>query len=136
MFKRLNPVQRSLIAAVCGFLFYGTWAALVNVGHGLPAALKAACVQGLYSFSVTLGMTLVLEAVFKIMSRYFNARWLIDWTTIAIACGVVFSGSWYVNVLAGTPEVFRTVVLGYVIGGLYCILYVRGLAQAQRSELD
>ncbi|GHA00223.1 hypothetical protein GCM10008090_06150 [Arenicella chitinivorans] len=109
---------------------------MVNLEHGARAAAKAACVQGLYSFTVTLGMTLVLETVFKVMSRYFKARWLIDWTTIATACGAVFSGSWYVNVLAGTPEVFRTVVLGYVIGGVYCILYVRGLAQAHRNLHD
>lgn len=136
VFERLTVLQRSILAAIAGFLFYGAWAFYVNYQHGSMVALKAACVQGSYSFVLTLTMTLVLEGVFKFMSYFFRKRWLIDWTTIGISCGIVFSGSWIVNAMAGTPEILKTVALGYVVGGLYCASYVRGLVQSAGSFND
>ena len=136
MFNRLSVFQRSLVAALAGFVFYGAWAFWVNHAHGNMLALKAACVQGSYSFMLTLTMTLVLEGIFRFMSYFFSWRWLIDWTTISISCAIIFSGSWIVNVMAGTPEIFKTVVLGYVVGGLYCTVYVRGLARASSAPLE
>ncbi|RBP51355.1 hypothetical protein [Arenicella xantha] len=133
MFDRLSALQRSLVAAFAGFLFYGAWAFAINFAYGQASALKAAAVQGSYSFVLTLSMTLVLEAIFKFMSHFFNQRWLIDWTTVLAGCALVFSGSWIVNVMAGTPEIFKTVILGYVVGGFYCAVYVRGLARASKG---
>ncbi len=128
-FTRLTALQRSLLSAFAGFFFYGGWAYLVNSMHGHWPALKAACVQGTYSFILTLCMTLLLEGFFRFMTRFFKRRSLINWTTITTSCAVVFSGSWMVNTLAGTPEVFRTVILGYVIGFIYSVSYVYGLAK-------
>jgi len=131
-FNRFSAVQRSIVSAVGGFFFYGGWAYLVNFTHGHWAGLKAGCVQGSYSFVLTLSMTLLLEGMFKAMSRYFHNRVVINWTTIVICCALIFSGSWIVNLLAGTPEILRTVILGYIIGGVYSTSYVFSLAKAKQ----
>lgn len=132
-FQRFNAVQRSLISAVFGFFFYGGWAYLVNSPHGHWVAVKAACVQGSYSFTLTLCMTLLLEGMFRVMSQYFESRSFINWTTIVTSCALVFSGSWLVNLMAGTPEILRTVILGYVIGGAYSTSYVYSLAKVRQG---
>lgn len=128
-FALLNPYQRSLISALAGFLFYGTWAFMVNLSHSSTAAIKAACVQGSYSFVLTLTMTMLIEALFRTFRHLFNNTLLIIWTTILLACGLIFSASWLVNVLAQTPNILETVILGYVIGGSYTVIYVSSLAQ-------
>ena len=129
LFDRFSLAQRSLIPSFSGFLFYGTWAFFVNSMYGKMVALKAGLVQGSYSFLITLFMTLMLEGLHKVLSRYINNRAIVAWLTIITCCAVVFSGSWIVNVIAGTPEVFRTVILGYIIGGSFSIIYVLGLSQ-------
>ena len=129
IFHALSPLQRSLISAISAFFFYGGWAVFVNFSHGMMAAMKAGLVQGSYSFILTLCMTMLLELVFKISNRVFSKDHLINWFTIFICCSAVFSISWGVNAAAGTPEILRTVILGYVIGGIYIVLYVHGLAR-------
>lgn len=131
IFHCLSPVQRSLISAFTGFFFYGGWAVYVNWAHGIMAAMKSGVVQGSYSFILTLCMTLLLECVFKISNRVFNQILLVNWTTIIVCCTAVFSLSWAVNAAAGTPEILRTVILGYIIGGLYIVTYVYGLARSE-----
>lgn len=132
IFQSLTPLQRSLISAFSGFFFYGSWAVFVNWSHGLMAAIKAGVVQGSYSFVLTLCMTLLLEFVFKLSNRVFNQILLINWTTIIVCCTAVFSISWAVNAAAGTPEILRTVILGYIIGGIYIVGYVYGLARSEQ----
>jgi len=132
IFQSLTPLQRSLISAFSGFFFYGGWAVYVNWSHGLMAAMKAGIVQGSYSFILTLCMTLLLEFVFKLSNRVFNQILLINWTTIIVCCTAVFSISWAVNAAAGTPEILRTVILGYIIGGIYIVSYVYGLARSEQ----
>ena len=129
LFQSLSPLQRSVISAVAGFFFYGSWALLVNWKHGMMAALKAASVQGSYSFILTLVMTILLEGVFRLNSKVFNRTRIVNWSTIVMCCAAIFSASWMLNTIAGTPEVWRTVILGYVIGGIYSIAYVHGLAR-------
>lgn len=128
IFERLNPLQRSLIGALFGLLGYGVWAYLVNSMHGQAAALKAACVQGSYSFALTFVMTVLIESLYGLADRIFDAALANKIFTIVITCAIIFSTSWWVNVMAGTPEIFNTVILGYIVGGLYTISYVFGLA--------
>lgn len=97
--------------------------------YGKMVALKAGLVQGSYSFIITLFMTLMLEGLHRVLSRYIYNRAIVNVITIVSCCSLVFSGSWIVNMMAGTPEVFRTVILGYIIGGLFSITYVLGLSQ-------
>lgn len=132
LFDRFSLAQRSLIPSFAGFLFYGFWAFLVNIMHGPHAAVKAACVQGSYSFMITLGMTLMLEAVYRTLSQITGWYWFSGMATVVVCCAPVFIGSWMINVAAGTPEIFETVILGYVIGTTYSSTYVFGLLKKSK----
>jgi len=113
-------------------VFYGLWAFLVNIMHGPQAAIKAAWVQGAYSFLVTLGMTLMLEAMYRSLLKVTGLYWFSGFVSVIICCALVFTGSWILNVAAGTPEVFETVILGYIIGLIYSSVYVFGLLRKRK----
>ena len=128
VFDRMTPFQRSLFSAFAALIGYGGWAYLVNSMHGNFAAVKAACVQGSYSFLLTFLMTILIELLYRASCAITQADLLSKVLTIVITCSIIFSTSWWVNVLAGTPEIFNTVILGYVVGGLFTASYVIGLA--------
>ncbi len=128
-YQRLTPIQRSLVGALIGFVFYGGWAILVNFMHGKESAIRAGLVQGIYSFILTFVMTLLLESLFYRIKRILKDDWGTCMVTVIVSCSIVFTGSWLVNYWSGTPEIFKTVVLGYILGGLYSIVYTLGLAR-------
>ncbi len=128
-YKRLSALQRSLISACIGFAFYGSWAVFVNFMHGKESALKAGLVQGGYSFILTFFMTILLEAIYQKARRVISVKNIAITVTVLASCSLAFSGSWFVNYLSGTPEIFNTVILGYIFGGLYSIIYTIGLAR-------
>lgn len=101
--------------------------------HGPWASIKAALVQGSYSFLITLGMTLMLEVIYRSLSKITGWYQTSAVISVILCCTPVFIGSWMINVAAGTPEVFRTVILGYVIGVVYSSTYVMGLLKHQRK---
>ena len=127
-FDRMTPFQRSLFSAFAALIAYGGWAYLVNSMHGNFAAVKAACVQGSYSFLLTFLMTILIELLYRVSCAITNVELLSKVLTIVVTCSIIFSASWWVNVLAGTPEIFDTVILGYVVGGAFTASYVIGLA--------
>ena len=108
---------------------------MVNFMHGIPAAVKAACVQGGYSFTLTFIMTMLIELLYRVASRISRSEIVTNTMTIVSTCAVIFSTSWWVNVMAGTPEIFNTVILGYVVGGVYTAYYVLSLSKAQMRQL-
>ncbi|NND81454.1 MAG: hypothetical protein HKN50_03420 [Gammaproteobacteria bacterium] len=128
-FGALSPFQRSSLSALAALLFYGGWAYLVNSMHGPMAATKAALVQGSYSMVLTFVMAVMVETIYWYFGKLFKHLNAQIWATIVLSCAVVFSTSWGVNAWAGTPEIFNTVILGYVIGAIYTTLYVYGLAR-------
>ena len=134
LFVKISPSQRSLVVALAAFFFYGAWAYWVNLSHGVSPALRAACVQGSYSLLLTFTITMLTEYIYLFFCRLLDNSLLINWATIVFVCTCVFSTSWWVNAMAGTPEIFRTVILGYLIGGTYTVLYVYGLARSNRPK--
>ncbi len=128
-FNKFSPLQRSLISALAALLSYGAWGYLVNSMHGTHAAFKAASVQGIYSFVLTMLMTFLIEIIYSLVSRYISSRALISAITIVINCILVFSASWWINYIAGIPEIFNTVILGYIFGGIFTVIYVTGLSK-------
>ena len=123
-FANLSPLQRSVISAFGAFIVYGGWGYYVNSNHALQVSSKAGFVQGTYSFLLTLMMTILIEAIYSFISRHVKTKNLPKIMTIFITCLIIFSTSWWVNVLAGTPEIFNTVILGYVFGSVFTISYV------------
>ncbi|MEM7357765.1 MAG: hypothetical protein AAF431_01555 [Pseudomonadota bacterium] len=134
-FASLNPFQRSLVSAFSGLVGYGGWAYLVNSMHGSFAGFKAACVQGSYSFLLTFVMTMMIEGLYRFMSELSDTEQFNKLATIVVTCAIIFSTSWWVNAMAGTPEIFNTVILGYIIGGVYTISYVIGLSREKMQKL-
>ena len=122
-----NGLTRSIVSGLFGFLAYGGWAFYVNYAHGLDAATKAAFTQGSYSFIVTLVMTLLMEYLFRLLSNP-GLRFCV---TFFGTCAVLYSSSWGVNVLAGTPEILMTILPGVVIGTVYTFVYTLSLARLQ-----
>lgn len=134
-FEKLSPTQRSMVSAFCALFGYGGWAYLVNSMHGMPAAIKAACVQGGYSFALTFVVTLLIEVLYQTLQSLFSNVRLIEFFTIFLACLALFSTSWWINAMAGTPEILSTVLLGYVIGGVYTFSYVKSLGKSSGKQL-
>ena len=133
-FAQFQSQQRAILSAFAGFVFYGAWAYWVNRDHGTFIAIKAACTQGSYSFILTFLMTMLIEVIYRSVFKLFNNDFLITWLTILLTCAFIFTASWFVNLLAGTPEIFKTVVLGYFVGGTYSIVYVYSLAQLSKRD--
>ncbi len=133
-FALLKPYQRGLVSGIIGFICYGCWAYFVNHKHGMMVAIKATYVQGSYSFVLTFFMTSLIEIFFRLFSHLLNNYILIIWTTILLTCCLIFGASWWVNVEAHTPEILETVSLGYVMGGIYTIVYVYSLAQTSEQQ--
>ena len=117
------PAFRVLFPAVAGFLFYGTWAFGANFGHGHVAAIKAACTQGSYSFTITLVLALVIEWLHRVLQRLPHHSWLVGF----IACLALYFTSWSVNVVTGTPNILLTILPGAVISTIYTISYIVAL---------
>ena len=128
-FASLTSLQRSSLSGAAALLFYGGWAYLVNSMHGTAAAWKAACVQGSYSLVLTFVMALMIESLYRFVGRWTGNQGLRRWLTILLCCAAIFSSSWWINAMAGTPEIFGTVVLGYIVGGVYTIAYVYSIGR-------
>lgn len=128
-------MQRSLISAVAGLLGYGAWAYWVNAMHGTDKALMAACVQGGYSFALTFVMTMLIEGIYAQLGAFQSLRQYRKTMTIVVTCSLIFSLSWWINAMAGTPEIFRTVILGYVVGGFFTIGYVGELVKETQKNI-
>ena len=131
----------ALLSACFGFLFYGGWGYWVNAAHGHEMAVTVLMAQGSYSFVLTVVMTMIVEALYSLAQRIQRsfqwAKQFTTWSTVLVSCIIVFSGSWMVNYWAGTPNILATVSLGYVIGGVYIVLYVLGKARrAQAVSAD
>ena len=114
---------RILVPPFMGLLFYGSWAYWVNTDHGTGVAFKAACTQGAYSFIITLVLALVVESLFKL----FHSRPLRNIWVGAVACLVLYSTSWGVNALTGTPNILLTILPGAAVSTIYTVIYIMAL---------
>jgi len=125
---RRSKTLRSLLAATAGFIVYGGWAFFINYDHGLTAAFKAGATQGSYSFTLTLGLSFLMEWLFQLSDQ---PRLQFSLTFIT-PCLLIYCTSWGVNVLTGTPEIFLTILPGATISTLYTLSYTLALFKFQR----
>jgi len=116
---------RALVSAIAGFLGYGGWAYYINSAHGADAAWQAALTQGSYSFVLTLVLSMMMEWLY---ARLHHVRYACVYV-IAISCAIVYSASWSVNALRGTPEILLTILPGALASTVYSIAYVVGIAK-------
>jgi len=123
-----QAMRRSLLAACAGLLGYGGWALFVNYSAGIEMALRAAAVQGGYSFALTLGMTLVIERLFHGLPQKHAA-----WLTVVLSSIATWCVAFGIHTLNGTPNVIATILPGFIVGIIYTTLYVVALKAGQRK---
>jgi len=127
-----HAAVRILVPPLAGLLFYGIWAFWVNVEFGELAAFKAAATQGGYSFTITLLLAIVIEWLFKALKAVSLRQW---WVGI-IACTLLYSTSWGINVLTGTPNILLTILPGAAVSTIYTILYILTLSKIDRKDSE
>lgn len=128
MLSRLSSRNHSLISGVAGFMGYGGWAYYANYIHGVLVGFKAAMVQGSYSFALTFTMTMLMQRMFCLFDEPFK-RFSV---TFFGTCLILYFTSWFVNYLAGTPEIWMTVLPGYIIGTVMTFFYTVFLYKKNR----
>lgn len=128
---RHSKILRGLFAATAGFLAYGGWAFWVNLNHSLYAGVKAGLTQGSYSFTLTLTMAFLMEWLFG-LSRQPRVQFV---STFGLTCLLVYSSSWGVNALTGTPEIFLTILPGAILSTLYTLSYTLTLLKLHQQPL-
>jgi len=120
---------RSLVAATAAGVGYGAWAWFANSAAGDEAALKAALVQGGYSFVLTFLMTHVTQWL------YCYTGGLV-WLTTLLSSVLLLITAYAIHVIAGTPEVGLTIAPGFTIGTVYTaffVVYLKSLTQSVES---
>jgi hypothetical protein len=112
-------VFRLAILSALAFVIYGGWAAFANREHGVEAALWAFGVQGFSSALTTALMGGLIERLRRPLGDGLGAK-LFASAVATAAAGVCHVGF---HLLAGTPEIARTVIPSVVVGFLYAVTY-------------
>ncbi len=128
-----RDLQRSVVIGALCALFFGSWAFIVNVPHGLLHGLTAALVQACMSFTTSFSMAEGIHALERALGTSPWARVATAFVPGLLADAVIAAA----HLCAGTPEILRTMLPGIVIGTVNSCLYVawRGRAR-RRSSLD
>ncbi len=104
------------------FLLMGGWAMFANRTHPMPAPVLAGLVQGLLSGLITLGLKQMLEAL---VARLPGRAGLFLPPIIACALSALVLSA--VHLSAGTPEVWRTLMVPTTVATCYAVLYTHRL---------
>lgn len=123
---------RVALSALVALLAYGAWAYWINLSHGAGAAMKAAFVQGSYSFILTFLLSLLIECLFQ---RWSHQRYGVLQVGVLV-CGLLYTMSWSVNVIAMTPEILWTILPGAVMSTIFTISYLMGLKELYQPLSD
>jgi hypothetical protein len=121
---------RLAVLSALAFLVYGGWAAVAHREHGLEAALWAFGVQGSSSALTTVLMGGVIEQLRRPLGDTLGAKLLVSALATAAAgvCHVCL------HLLAGTPEIARTVIPSVVVGYLYAVTYAVWIGRASSAS--
>ena len=107
------------------FCVLGGWAVWANRAHAMPAPLIAGLVQGLISATITIALQRLITATYGATHSPLA-------TIGAAACFslVTISG---IHWLSGTPEILATIILPWLVGVSYIILFTLGLHKGARA---
>ena len=110
----------ALLAALAAALGYGGWAVYVNYAHGMQAWAMAGALQGAYAFASTLSITHIARWVFF---RYGCAYRGITAGFVASFI-VMLAIPMMVHTVAGTPELWHTILPGLIWGSVYLLAFL------------
>lgn len=100
------------------FLLMGGWAVFANWAHPMPAPILAGLVQGVLSGLITLGLKRMLEVV---VARLPGVAGLVLPPVTACALSILILST--IHSLAGTPEIWRTLMVPTTVATCYAALY-------------
>ena len=120
-----HPILRTYGPAVAGFVGYGSWAGYANAAHGLDIALRSAVVQGGYSFVLTLSTTILMQRLYQSLANVPHRGLMVT----LITCSALLSTAYGINWLAGTPEIWMTILPGFAFGSVFTAFYIKGLSK-------
>jgi len=124
--------SRITLSALAALMGYGAWAYWINLSHGAGAAMKAAFVQGSYSFILTFLLSLLIEVLFQRWSHRRYGALLVG----VFVCCLIYSLSWGVNVLAMTPEILWTILPGALMSTIFTASYLLGLKELYQTSIE
>ena len=117
-------------------MVYGGWAFFINSEYGTQAGIKAALVQGSYSFVLTLCTTLIMEFLWEALQTFPRPAM----ATIVITNTFTFITAYSINWIFDTPAILLTILPGFTIGIAFTSVYIfslRKLVPAPKAtELD
>lgn len=111
-----------------GFILWGLF---VNWEHGIVARIQVALTQGVISLLSTIFSVELITWMVK-KCRHIKVGFAfaggISWI-------IIYALIWLAHLIAGTPEIFYTMLPGIIIGVFFCFGYAfrihrKGLAQA------
>jgi hypothetical protein len=123
--------RRSVAIAALFALFFGSWALIANVAHGLPRGLEAALVQVSMSFSMSFLIVEGMHALERALGTSPWARVATAFVPGLVADALIATA----HFCAGTPEILRTILPGLVIGAVSSCFYVAWRGHARRRAL-
>ncbi|MEN1727225.1 MAG: hypothetical protein AAGJ52_02185 [Pseudomonadota bacterium] len=122
----MSPILIALLAAVG----YGAWAAYANHEYGLETAVMAGTVQAVYAFLSTLSVTHVARWIFFRFGcaiKGIAAGFLASFVVMLLFPLVVHR-------LAGTPDLWQTILPGLIWGSVYLLGYLVAVDRRERQS--
>ena len=110
--------QSGLVHVLFAFVMMGSWAVYANWGHPMPKPLIAGILQGALSGAITFALKRSLDYL-----RGHVARAVGWWLPPLIALSISFCLLVTAHLIAGTPEVARTISLPFSVASLYALGY-------------
>jgi len=111
-------MRSSIVHIAFAFVAMGSWAAFANRAHPMPAPLHAALIQGVLSAVITL---LLKRGIEELAKRLSGPTALLAPPLIAglVSASLLTA----IHVIAGTPEIGRTIAVPLTVATSYAALY-------------
>lgn len=116
---KLSITATALLAA----FIYGTWAGFANMEYGTMIWLKAAIIQGGYAFISTLSITHIAKFVFLRFKCGISGILTGFTASFIVMVAIPFA----VHTLAGTPDLWQTILPGIIWGSIYLASFLISL---------
>lgn len=111
-------LQSSITHISFAFVAMGSWAVFANWAHPMPKPLYAGLLQGLMSATITFFLKRTIETL---QAKFKRKQAL--WAPPAVACSASLGLLAGAHILAGTPEVIKTIILPFSVAASYATLY-------------
>ena len=119
--SKRSTISESIWLGVLGALGLMAWGLWVNWEFGMASRIQVLCTQGGIAFAATAGSAWLLSWIVK----WF---WKLGWLLSSAAGWLVINGIVaIIHWIAGTPELWMTMLPGMMTGVPFCLVYTRRL---------